>query len=398
MLAAAVSIGGVPGPPRYVVLDSLRGLCAMFVAIYHSRINSHVWGSSFVEDSYLFVDFFFVLSGFVIAANYQHRLRDGADIVAFMKLRWWRLYPLHLALLLAFVALEVAEALVFDGAIGGARGNAFGPSRSVESIPTNLLLIHSLGVHDSLTWNYPSWSISTEFYTYLLFAIVVVLTSARVVPVALTVALCAPVALGVLHSGAIGASWDYGLLRCVYGFACGVVVWNLDRRYPVSRAIAPRFATALELACAAGAFAYVAAAESLRATLAAPLVFAVCIRVFAAERGRVSAQLARRPILLLGAWSYAIYMVHLLVNDIGFGIARLVDRHAFPVLAHAGETLVGRNRLEGDLWLLAYLGAVVVVASATWRWIEMPWRDYGRRARSVRVVPAGGVDAIDPNA
>ena len=69
---------------RFVALDSLRGICALMVAIYHFSTNSLLANIPFIENGYLFVDFFFVLSGFVIASSYGERLRSGFPISRFM--------------------------------------------------------------------------------------------------------------------------------------------------------------------------------------------------------------------------------------------------------------------------------------------------------------------------
>ena len=60
---------------RLVALDSLRGLCALMVALMHINSISHISESTLVRQSWLFVDFFFVLSGFVIAHSYIDRSR-----------------------------------------------------------------------------------------------------------------------------------------------------------------------------------------------------------------------------------------------------------------------------------------------------------------------------------
>lgn len=87
---------------RFVVLDSLRGICALMVTLYHLNTYSIVKELPFFINAYLFVDFFFVLSGFVIATNYQARLAAGFGIQKFMLPRFGRLYPLYLAVLVCF--------------------------------------------------------------------------------------------------------------------------------------------------------------------------------------------------------------------------------------------------------------------------------------------------------
>src|SRR3979409_173570 len=98
---------------RFVALDSWRGIAACLVALFHFEayshlVYSHLNGAPFLRNSWLFVDFFFVLSGFVIAANYQQRLREGFGVGRFLLLRLGRLYPLHLFMLAAAVAVKLA--------------------------------------------------------------------------------------------------------------------------------------------------------------------------------------------------------------------------------------------------------------------------------------------------
>ena len=81
----------MPPTPRFSSLDGLRGFAAIAVMAYHV---DHDW----MPGGHLAVDFFFCLSGFVIALNYQSRMRGGAiGVVRFMALRLARLYPMVLA-------------------------------------------------------------------------------------------------------------------------------------------------------------------------------------------------------------------------------------------------------------------------------------------------------------
>lgn len=105
----AFPLGLSPKPlaHRYEALDSLRGICALLVCLFHFRANSPLISMAFVRGSWLFVDFFFVLSGFVIAANYRQRLINGGFLRGFVILRFGRVYPLHLVMLLAYIAMEL---------------------------------------------------------------------------------------------------------------------------------------------------------------------------------------------------------------------------------------------------------------------------------------------------
>ena len=69
---------------RFEVLDAWRGIAALMVAVFHFNALHHAAYMPFVRNSYLFVDFFFVLSGFVIAHAYAERLTSGEAIVVFV--------------------------------------------------------------------------------------------------------------------------------------------------------------------------------------------------------------------------------------------------------------------------------------------------------------------------
>src|SRR6267143_3981706 len=102
---------------RFVVLDSWRGIAACLVALFHLEayshlVYSHLRGVPFLDNSWLFVDFFFVLSGFVIAANYQQRLIDGFGAGRFLLLRLGRLYPLHFVMLAVSIYCKLIQILL----------------------------------------------------------------------------------------------------------------------------------------------------------------------------------------------------------------------------------------------------------------------------------------------
>lgn len=99
---------------EYGALEGWRGLCAVLVALFHFRavlihpVNSHLLTPAVVRHGYMFVDFFFALSGFVIATSYRDRLVTGnVGIGPFLKLRLGRIYPMHLFSMLAMLAILI---------------------------------------------------------------------------------------------------------------------------------------------------------------------------------------------------------------------------------------------------------------------------------------------------
>jgi len=77
---------------HYLALDGLRGVAAVCVAILH--INVRMVGTAALPRAYLAVDFFFVLSGFVVAYAYERRLLDSMAFSSFVKIRLVRLMPM----------------------------------------------------------------------------------------------------------------------------------------------------------------------------------------------------------------------------------------------------------------------------------------------------------------
>ena len=199
---------------RFDVLDSWRGIAACLVALYHfrTRTYSHLTDVALLRNSYLFVDFFFVLSGFVIATNYQQRLIEGFGIWRFALLRFGRLYPLHVSMLGILILHQLANSMSGLRTIAPFQV----PHQSADTIIANLLLIHSLGVFDFLTWNWQSWSISTEFYTYILYALAIGVIKDRIWRVLVPVVLLSPLALWFLV-GNMDTTYDYAIIRCVFG-------------------------------------------------------------------------------------------------------------------------------------------------------------------------------------
>src|ERR1700722_3197255 len=90
----------------FSALDGLRGVAAISIVVFHYSQNL---GWELLPNAYLAVDFFFMLSGFVIAHAYEARLRSGQTVAEFMQRRLIRLYPLYwLGTTLPIILIAVA--------------------------------------------------------------------------------------------------------------------------------------------------------------------------------------------------------------------------------------------------------------------------------------------------
>ena len=362
-------------------------MCALLVALYHLPLYSHLTGPQFfLPNAQMLLDFFFVLSGFLISAAYGDTLKTWGDFGAFVIRRFGRLWPLHAAVLMAFVAIEVSKALIAPGA---GRMPPFTGPHTPDSIVTNLLLLHSLHLHSQLTWNAPSWTVSVEFYTYLVYAALVISWPRRPL---LTAAIMAVVgAVGVMFvAHSLSATFDFGLFRCFYGFFVGVLTWKVWRSAPLPQ-LGPWLATLVEAAMTIGVFVYIALIGGPPFGYAGPLVFALFIWIYASERGQITRLFSTRPLVWLGEISYSIYLVHYLIIVVVGLCLRSMER-----VLHLDYAQMGMHGLDDgwfirlptqgamDPFVLVYLAVVILVASQTYRFIEQPGRALIRPPRRSR--------------
>ncbi|MGI9828236.1 acyltransferase family protein [Vibrio vulnificus] len=169
------------------ILTPIRGFAAILVALFHARLVIFPqWQSEiasvtqFLENSYLWVDTFFILSGFVMMHVYKETFQNGVmkgQWRHFMWLRFCRIYPLFFLTFTIVFCWESNKAINDIGFYGGALMDSWGltgipafggPFNTSGSIVSNLLLIHGL-TETSLTWNIASWSLSIEWLCYMVF-------------------------------------------------------------------------------------------------------------------------------------------------------------------------------------------------------------------------------------
>jgi peptidoglycan/LPS O-acetylase OafA/YrhL len=387
-MRAQLGLNAYQSPARFEALDGCRGLFALMVALMHLQLGNDLFTHPFVRASYLAVDFFFVLSGFVIA--HATRLHDAGDLARFAWRRFARVWPLHALMLCMFLGLELLKLVLQLRGVGGDTP-AFAPNTQVDpgAIPAHLLLLHGMHLFPRLTWNLASWSISAEYYTYLLFA-VCALYARRIWLTALTLAAIGATLLG-RDAADMDVTFDLGFLRCVFGFFTGVLVQRAFASRPTASA---RRATARELGCLGLAVVLQALTGANRWSLLAPLVFAPAIFVFAREQGALSPALKSPPLKALGRWSYAIYMVHGWLYVMIFRVAHILERRVGHSLFSGYVTPKGvRLKLLtfGGPWTmglltLAIVALVIAVAALANRYVEVPAQRWLSRVSPFRKV------------
>ena len=341
------------GRTQLDALTGTRGIAAWFVVFYHIRLalpDSVPPGViAVLAKGYLAVDLFFVLSGFVMwltyGAKFQHEGLRAAP--AFLWRRMARIYPLHLAILVATIAYAAALALA---------GKADMTQYPLEELPLHLLLVQNWGFTDHLTWNDPSWSISTELAAYFLLPPAVVTLFRKEWP-PLACALGAVALAGLLHlwfaaqgEPTLGRHivWN-GLPRCLAGFFAGVLMamaW---------RGKATRPATLGALGVSLSAFA-AWLGGLLPETFGVPLSFSALVYALAATSAWQGNPLSGRVLVHLGDISYSTYLAHFLLW--------IVFKHLF--VTDAASVPLGLIAL--------YVAGVYLASELLYRLIEAPGR------------------------
>lgn len=341
------------------------------VAIYHFGSDGYIASLPVVQNGWLFVDYFFVLSGFVIAHSYGQRLADReVSVWRFMGLRMGRIYPLHIAVLLGFVSLEILLIVAGDMLSSYVSRDPFTGSRSIESLVQNLFLLQSFAIPGGHGWNGPAWSIAAEMWTYLLFALVFLAGRRGLLLISILLAI-ASLTWMTSYAPDLHITFHGGVLRCVFGFAIGVLTYNAFQRFGGVGG------SAWEIAAVLVTLAFVAIAEGT-VTFAAPLVFGGMIFVLASQRGALAKALSSRPFQQLGLISYSIYMVHIFVQARFGEILQIADVVDLSV-DEAGRTLTMGAPWIGDLLTVVMVALVIIALFFSYYLVEKPGRDLSRR-------------------
>ncbi|RZL57765.1 MAG: acyltransferase, partial [Pedobacter sp.] len=309
-----MSVPNIQIKHRFQILDVWRGLFASLIVFFHMSAfsDTFVLNNNFIHNSDIFVDFFFVLSGFVICYAYQN-IDTINGVSSFIKKRLKRIYPLHFVILICFVLAEFFKILV---------ANYVHINNSLQNTPltffTNLFLVNSIaipGVH-GFSWNSVSWSISAELISYIVFALMCfVLTvyslSGIKAGVYAFIAIVSFVTMYALTGDFdLLSTFDFGFLRSIFGFFTGTVCFYAFQRWfaPI-KAINNALFAVMEIVIVI--LLIVAVAFGRDFTSFGPVyevLFFMSILIFAFEKGIVSKYMLKINFLKnLGKYSYSIY-------------------------------------------------------------------------------------------
>lgn len=351
---------------RFTVLDSFRGLFAFIVAIFHYKASGMIGQLALFRQGDYFVDFFFVLSGFIIYHTYA-KLTVGQPQRRFMRNRLLRLYPLHIVMLCVFLLMEIGKYLLYSQ--GLFKSPVFERNNLMTFIE-NILFMQSFSI-TSAGWNYPSWSISAEMVTYLIFCLLIVYINrlpllGRIGSFLAISLLSLGLLYGIKGNLDVKMTNTFSMVRCMYGFFAGCFtyeIYRLVREKKLSKITCSVFEITILLTSLI-ATAYLP--ESFSFVL--PICFVLCVLIFAIEGGILSIWLNNKLLHKIGELSYSIYMTHAaiaIVFEIALGVLKI---NSTPLLS---------------VVLLLYLVTVFQISRLTHSYIEVKFKNILQKRKTV---------------
>ncbi|WP_459871727.1 acyltransferase family protein [Endothiovibrio diazotrophicus] len=287
---------------RYAYLDGIRGVAALFVVMRHT---TDLW-EFVVYRTYLAVDIFFILSGFVIANAYGRKMAEGTlSFKGFVLVRLVRLYPVY------FISLCFAIPLYLYGL--AEQGTPMATPEAMTLIALSLLILPGVAIPEGLLFpiNGPYWSLFYELLANFLYAATrrwltrKVLLSVIVVCGLLLAA--AAVYQGNMDYGFIYAPRGFfaGLVRASYGIFFGIFLHAQMGRWNIR----PRPWLAIALICGVFLIPEMGGLDPLIDTLAIWFVFPACVVLAASTTIDLDSKVTR-TMLFLGSASYPVYVLH----------------------------------------------------------------------------------------
>lgn len=342
-------------------LDLCRGLAAISVLLFHTGFLFRSEGSTLVPRAYLCVDFFFLLSGYVVASSYDKKLAVDMTFLDFAGVRLARLWPL--------IALSTLLGFLFQG-LRIARDGQLDVISALISLILNVLILPSpMGpTAAAFPFNPSSWSLFFEIAVNLLYAALFLrLDIGRMV--ALVVGGFCGLILVVALFNTLDVGWSasnfiFGTPRVVFSFFVGVAFFRLRDFLPQAtlsgRTLAGGLAVAfLTISCPTDASWFWNGWIDLAITiLVFPLLFWVAlVTKMTVFQEKVS--------IALGGISYSVYLLQTPLMFAFSGVPQLLFARKISEFAPWGG--------------FVFFVAMLIVSYATWQLFERPCQRFLRR-------------------
>lgn len=364
----AIATDLAPKQRREVLaITGLRGIGAIAILVYHM---AHAFKQApalapavpFIERYYVFLDLFFIVSGFAIAGGHAQKFMqrlDRAELSDFIVGRIIRIYPLHLITLAAAIGLEV---MWWYGQTSGMMRLDFVPFEREGYTPLSIipaaLLLHAYDPTPVYTWNVPAWYLSALLFAYLVFPFAMrasaLLKKSAARLIVLLFGTLSTIYLQYVY--AHGMNWSIpnapfrGLFEVMFGVGIGLA----------PALAAPRWVkSALQVAVTVLALALLHSRWDDYVLIPVLGLFVYTIRD---DIGPIARALSVQPLVWLGRVSFSLYMIHWVLLTL-FG--------AFPGWAFPATRWLYQPDLMPLLLAISIL-LIIGVSWLTYRFIETP--------------------------
>jgi peptidoglycan/LPS O-acetylase OafA/YrhL len=353
--------------PALPALTGLRTILALTILLFHFTPNGLTWARHprftlypLIDIGYVFVSFFFLISGFILSYNYAGRAQpvNAAD---FWMARLSRLYPVYALTMLISIPMLMAE--------WAARSR----TQFVEGVITTPLLLQGFFPRIATFWNTVSWTLSCEVVLYLLFpyllrlrwprgtgkllALVVALWLVGLIPHTIYL-LTNPDHLPHIADRYSDGYWLDTLKFTPLPYLCTFLAGLTLGRLHESAALTARARMALALAGFAavwfvcyhltGRLPYILVHGGLLTPLFAAIILGL------AGPSPLASIFSWRPLVAVGASTYCLYLLH-------FNVYQLLHNNHVPERLHVARF---------DPWI-SYV-FIILLALAVRRWVEHP--------------------------
>lgn len=351
---------------RISKLDGLRGIFSVMVVLFHypeEHMPESMYSFIIIRESYTFVDFFFVLSGFVISYNYSS-LSNFSEFKEYIKKRFIRLYPLLFYTVLVVFFFEIISNNFLSKFINNPESNF----SLLGKLADSLLLTNSTPILGNTPgMNHPSWSISSEMISYIVFGLVSIFFRKKIRNIVLIIIILTSCVI-LFKSESFFSTGSYGFLRGLVSFSLGYFVYELNNlkfklnnvlEYIIPILLLVVFFKLNELKKASTNDGLIFGMVTI------PLFFSLSILTFLKTNGFISKLLDSKLFQFLGKISYSVYLNHAI-------IVVIIPRIIFKIFNFQETTI---NEI---LVLLGCLVFLTLYSFFTYKYVELSCGKYLR--------------------
>jgi len=366
-------------------LTALRGIAALWVVLFHmdviifyrelGTLLPHEW-SGLLTQGYLWVDFFFILSGFIICHIYSKQLSGNfqtRNIIKYLTARFFRIYPLHLFTLILLTGFVVVVSTFIPTVMDDSWHVYF----DWQALVSNILLTNAMNQHTYLSWNIVSWSIGAEWWAYIYgIALLYFIGNGGIKRSVISVLISFSGLILLVYiypNNNLDITFDFGFLRCLLEFTLGVTSYKAYKQNIGRKLFQKDRYFLLTLFALFAIFHW-----RLNDLLTIPLFLALVLCAAFNQHNMLRLLSTSIP-QYLGKISYSIYLMH--------GVWFMVFWFFLPLLKRSG-LIESLSISQTIIYIISFLMLTIVSAMYSYRYIEVPFRYLFKNKRTVKVNPA----------